>query len=65
MFIFVIGDIFVSSLTESVCLECDIHIVIYSKYLICKIQQLYIFLKKLLVVTSGLFVFIRHVKGTF
>jgi len=28
------------------CLECDIHIVIYSKDLMCKRQQCYILLKK-------------------
>jgi len=42
------------------CLECDIHIVIYSKDLICKREQCYILLKKILIFIFCLLVLIKH-----
>ena len=46
MLVFVIRNVFISSLTNMFCLEYDIHIVIYSKDLICKRQQRYILFKR-------------------
>jgi len=64
MLVLVIRDIFIPLLTKNMfCLECDFHIVIYSKDMICKRQQRYILLKKILIFLFCLLVLIRQMKG--